>query len=168
GRYGNPTTRTLEKKIASLENAEDALGVSSGMAAISIAFLAFLGQGDHVLVTKDVYGGTHKFLTNLAPRFGITYDFVDFNDFTKLEQAIKENTKALYIETPSNPSLTLIDIEAVVRIGKKYDLPVIIDNTFMSPYLQRPLEIGADVVIHSATKYLNGHGDEIGRASCSE
>ncbi|HLS20673.1 MAG TPA: aminotransferase class I/II-fold pyridoxal phosphate-dependent enzyme [Bacillota bacterium] len=168
GRYGNPTTRTLEKKIASLENAEEALGVSSGMAAISIALLAFLGQGDHVLVTKDVYGGTHKFLTNLAPRFGITYDFVDFNNFTELEQAIKQNTKALYIETPSNPSLTLIDIAAVSNIAKKHDLPVIIDNTFMSPYLQRPLELGADVVVHSATKYLNGHGDVIAGFICGK
>jgi|SRR5690625_800120 len=166
GRYGNPTTRTLEKKIAHLETAEEALGVSSGMAAISIALLAFLGQDDHVLVTKDVYGGTHKFLTSLAPRFGITYDFVDFNDFTALEEAIQENTKAIYIETPSNPSLTLIDIEAVANIAKSHNIPVIIDNTFMSPYLQRPLELGADVVVHSATKYLNGHGDVIAGFIC--
>lgn len=168
GRYGNPTTRTLEKKIARLESAEDALGVSSGMAAISTALLAFLGQGDHVIVTKDVYGGTHKFLTNLAPRFGITYDFVDFNDFTVLESSIKQNTKALYIETPSNPSLTLIDIEAVSKLAKKHQLPVIIDNTFMSPYLQRPLERGADIVVHSATKYLNGHGDVIAGFICGK
>lgn len=168
GRYGNPTTRTLEKKIAVLENAEDALGVSSGMAAISIALLAFLKQGDHVVVTKDVYGGTHKFLTNLAPRFGISYDFVDCNCMDDFQSAIKDNTKAVYIETPSNPSLTLVDIEAISKVAKQYDLPVIIDNTFMTPYLQKPLELGADVVVHSATKYLNGHGDVIAGFICGQ
>src|SRR5699024_4222596 len=109
GRYGNPTTSTLEKKIAVLENAEAALGVSSGMAAISTTLLTFLQQGDHLVVTKDVYGGTHKFLTNLAPRFGITYDFIDCNHLGKIRESIKENTKAIYIETPSNPTLTLVD-----------------------------------------------------------
>ena len=168
GRYGNPTTRTLEKKIASLEGAEDALGVSSGMAAISIALLAFLKQGDHVVVTKDVYGGTHKFLTSLAPRFGIEYSFVCCNTPGAIEEAIQPNTKALYIETPSNPSLTLVDIEAVGEIAKEHDLPLIIDNTFMTPYLQRPLELGAHVVVHSATKYLNGHGDVIAGFVCGD
>lgn len=168
GRFGNPTTRTLEKKVAMLENAEDALGVSSGMAAISIALLAFLKNGDHVVVTKDVYGGTHKFLTQLAPRFGISYDFVDCNCLDELKCAIKGNTKALYIETPSNPSLTLVDIEAVSKIGKQYNIPVIVDNTFMTPYLQRPLDFGADIVVHSATKYLNGHGDVIAGFICGQ
>lgn len=168
GRYGNPTTRTLEKKIAVLEGSEDALGVSSGMAAISIAMLAFLKQGDHVVVTKDVYGGTHKFLTSLAPRFGIEYSFVCCNTPGAIEEAIQPNTKALYIETPSNPSLTLVDIEAVGKIAKKHDLPLIIDNTFMTPYLQRPLELGAHVVVHSATKYLNGHGDVIAGFICGD
>lgn len=168
GRYGNPTTRTLEKKIASLEGSEDALGVSSGMAAISIALLAFLQHGDHVVVTKDVYGGTHKFLTSLAPRFGIEYSFVCCNTPGAIEEAIQPNTKALYIETPSNPSLTLVDIEAVGEIAKGHDLPLIIDNTFMTPYLQRPLELGAHVVVHSATKYLNGHGDVIAGFICGD
>lgn len=168
GRYGNPTTRTLEKKIASLEGSEDALGVSSGMAAISIALLAFLQHGDHVVVTKDVYGGTHKFLTSLAPRFGIEYSFVCCNTPGAIEEAIQPNTKALYIETPSNPSLTLVDIEAVGKIAKERNLPLIIDNTFMTPYLQRPLELGAHVVVHSATKYLNGHGDVIAGFVCGD
>ncbi len=168
GRYGNPTTRQLEKKIATLERAEDALGVSSGMAAISIALLAFLQQGDHVIVTKDVYGGTHKFLTSLAPRFGITYSFVCCNTPGAIEEAIQANTKAIYIETPSNPSLTLVDIEAVGETAKAHDLPLIIDNTFMTPYLQRPLELGAHVVVHSATKYLNGHGDVIAGFICGD
>lgn len=168
GRYGNPTSRTVEKKIAALEGSEDALGVSSGMAAISIAMLAFLEHGDHVVVTKDVYGGTHKFLTSLAPRFGIEYSFVDCNTAGEIEKAIQPNTKALYIETPSNPSLTLVDIEAVGKIADEHNIPLIIDNTFMTPYLQRPLEIGADVVVHSATKYLNGHGDVIAGFICGD
>lgn len=168
GRFGNPTSRTLEKKIASLEGTEDALGVSSGMAAISIALLTFLKSGDHVLVTKDVYGGTHKFLTNLGERFGIEYDFVDCNEIAAIEAKIKENTKAIYIETPSNPSLTLIDIEAVSKVTKERNIPLIIDNTFMTPYLQRPIEFGADIVVHSATKYLNGHGDAIAGFVCGD
>jgi methionine-gamma-lyase len=159
GRYGNPTTRTLEEKMAKLENAEDALGVSSGMAAISVALLAFLKQGDHVLVTQDVYGGTYKFLTTLAPRFGISFDFVDCTDLHEVKKAIQSNTKVLYLETPSNPCLTILDIKKLSELAHAYDLQVIVDNTFMTPYLQKPLELGADIVVHSATKYLNGHGD---------
>lgn len=168
GRYGNPTTRTLEKKIAALEGAEDALGVSSGMAAISIALLAFLKQGDHVVVTKDVYGGTHKFLTNFAVRYGIETEFVDCTDVDAIEAAIQPNTKAIYIETPSNPGLCLIDIEAVSKVSQAHNLPLLIDNTFMTPCLQTPLDLGADVVIHSATKYLNGHGDVIAGFICAD
>lgn len=159
GRYGNPTLQTLERKIAALEGGEDALGVASGMAAISTALLAFLKHGDHVIVTKDVYGGTYSFLTSLAPRFGIEFDFVDCTDITSITNAIKPNTKAVYIETPSNPKLTILDIRAISKVCKSYELPVIVDNTFMSPFLQNPLELGADVVVHSATKYINGHGD---------
>ncbi|SEI91687.1 methionine-gamma-lyase [Bhargavaea ginsengi] len=166
GRYGNPTTRTLENKVAVLEGAEDALGVSSGMAAISIALMASLRTGDHVVVTKDVYGGTHKFLSNIATRYGIEYDFVDCTDYLNIENAIKENTKAVYIETPSNPTLTLIDIAEVAVITKRHDLKLIVDNTFMTPYLQRPIDLGADIVVHSATKYLNGHGDVIAGIIC--
>ncbi|MCM3712547.1 aminotransferase class I/II-fold pyridoxal phosphate-dependent enzyme [Alkalihalobacillus oceani] len=159
GRYGNATIKTLEDKIAYLENGEAALGVSSGMAAISIAILAYVKHGEHVLVTKDVYGGTHKFLTTLAPRFGISYDFVDCTSMDVIEQAIQPNTKAIYIETPSNPCLTVLDIRDIAKIANLYNIPLIVDNTFMSPYLQKPLELGANVVVHSATKYLNGHGD---------
>ncbi|WP_095532824.1 trans-sulfuration enzyme family protein [Domibacillus mangrovi] len=159
GRYGNETLYALEEKMAVLENGEAALGVSSGMAAISIALLAFLKYGDHVIVTKDVYGGTHKFLTSLAPRFGITFNYVDCTNPANIIRAMRDNTKAVYIETPSNPLLTVLDIEAIAKITKRYGLPLIVDNTFMSPYLQKPLNMGADVVVHSATKYLNGHGD---------
>lgn len=166
GRYGNPTTRTLEKKVARLEQAEDALGVSSGMAAISISLMANLRSGDHVVVTKDVYGGTHKFLSNIASRYGIEYDFVDCTDAGVIEQAIKPNTRVLYIETPSNPTLTLIDIREVAAVAKRHGLKTIVDNTFMTPYLQKPIELGADIVVHSATKYLNGHGDVIAGIIC--
>lgn len=161
GRYGNPTTRTLEEKIATLENGEDALGTSSGMAAISAALLAFLKQGDHVICTRDIYGGSHKFLTSLAPRFGIAVDFVDCTNLQLVERAIRPNTKVLYLETPSNPCLTVLDLRKLADLAHSYKLQVIVDNTFMTPYLQRPLELGADLVVHSATKYLNGHGDVI-------
>ncbi|WP_062108527.1 trans-sulfuration enzyme family protein [Bacillus niameyensis] len=161
GRYGNPTVATLEEKMADLENGEAALGVSSGMAAISCAILAFCQSGDHLLVTKDVYGGTYSFLTSLAPRFGIQFDFVDCTDLNEVRRGIKANTKAIYLETPSNPLLTVLDIKAIAQIGKENDLPLIVDNTFMTAYLQKPLELGADVVVHSATKYLNGHGDVV-------
>lgn len=168
GRYGNPTSRTLEKKVAVLEGAEDALAVSSGMAAISIALMANLCSGEHVVVTKDVYGGTHKFLSTIASRYGIQYDYVDCTDPASIEKAIKENTRAVYIETPSNPSLTLIDIEAVAEITKRHNIVLIVDNTFMTPYLQKPLALGADIIVHSATKYLNGHGDVIAGVICGK
>lgn len=161
GRYGNPTTSLAEAKIAELEQGEAALGVSSGMAAISVALLTYLQQGDHVLVTKDVYGGTFKFLTSLAPRFGIEHEFVDCTDLEAVERAIRPETKVLYIETPSNPTLTILDIQKLSDLAHAYGLKVIIDNTFMTPFLQQPLTLGADVVVHSATKYLNGHGDVI-------
>jgi len=144
-----------------LENGEAALGVSSGMAAISGAMLAFLQNGDHVVCTRDVYGGSYKFLTSLAPRYGISADFVDCTDLRAVERAFLPNTKVLYIETPSNPCLTVLDIAALSKLAHEHGIRVIVDNTFMTPYLQRPLELGADVVVHSATKYINGHGDVI-------
>jgi methionine-gamma-lyase len=161
GRYGNPTVRTLEEKVAGLEGGQEALALSSGMAAISTALLFVLQQGDHVLVTKDVYGGTYSFLTNLAARLGIEADFVDCSDYALVERSFKPNTKALYLETPSNPCLTVLDISRLSAIAKSRNAATIVDNTFMSPCLQRPLELGADLVVHSATKYLNGHGDVI-------
>ncbi|QHZ47128.1 trans-sulfuration enzyme family protein [Bacillus sp. NSP9.1] len=161
GRYGNPTTQRLERKIADLERGEEALGVSSGMAAISTALLAFLKHHGHVVCTKDVYGGSHKFLTTLAPRFGINVSFVDCTDLDAVEAAILPETKVLYLESPSNPCLTVLDIEGLSKLAHIHGLKVIVDNTFMTPYLQRPLRLGADIVVHSATKYLNGHGDVI-------
>lgn len=161
GRYGNPTTRSLEEKIAYMERGEDAIGLSSGMAAISSALLAFLQHGDHVVVTKDIYGGTYNFITQMGPRFGIQHDFADCCSVKALEAAIRPNTKAIYVETPSNPLLTVLDLRGIAAVAKSRGIPLIVDNTFMTPYLQRPLELGADVVVHSATKYLNGHGDVV-------
>src|SRR5699024_1367896 len=114
-----------------------------------------------VIVTKDIYGGTHKFLTNIAARYGIEYDFIDCKEPENIDNSIMKNTKAIYIETPSNPLLTILDIKGISKLAKSYRIPLIVDNTFMSPYLQNPIELGADVVVHSATKYLNGHGDVI-------
>src|SRR5699024_9765549 len=168
GRYGNPTSRDLEKKVALLENAEDCLAVSSGMAAISIALMNFLNSGDHVIVTKDVYGGTHKFLTTIAEKYNINYEFVDCTNTGDVRKKIKTTTKAIFIETPSNPSLKIINIKKISKISEEFNIPLIIDNTFMTPYLQKPLELGADVVIHSATKYLNGHGDVIAGLICTK
>jgi methionine-gamma-lyase len=166
GRFGNETTDILEGKLADLEHAEASLSVSSGMAAISIALMAYLDAGDHVVVTRDVYGGTHKFLTVIAEKYGIHYDYVDCTSVSAIQNAVKSNTRVIYIETPSNPKLTLIDIEAVSSITKDKGIKLIVDNTFMTPYLQNPLVLGADIVVHSATKYLNGHGDVVAGIIC--
>src|SRR5699024_5105998 len=161
GRFGNPTSQALEKKIAIMENGEAALAVSSGMAAISIAIMTFLKQSDHMIVTNDIYGGTHKFLSNIATRYGFSYDYVDCTSIDMIEENIQSNTRAIYLETPSNPTLTVTDIKTISKIAHNNNLVVIVDNTFMTPYLQRPLDLGADVVVHSATKYMNGYGDVI-------
>ena len=163
GRYGNPTIQVLEQKLALLEGAEDALAVSSGMAAISIALMSCLAQGDHVVVTKDVYGGTYSFLSSFAARYGISYTFVDCTDSVAVERAIAANprTKALYMETPSNPRLTVLDIGSLSAVARASGVKVIVDNTFMTPCLQQPLRHGAHITVHSATKYINGHGDVI-------
>src|SRR5699024_5334245 len=161
GRFGNPTSQALEKKIAIMENGEAALAVSSGMAAISIAIMTFLKQSDHMIVTNDIYGGTHKFLSNIATRYGFSYDYVDCTSIDMIEENIQSNTRAIYLETPSNPTLTVTDIKTISKIAHNNNLVVIVDNTFMTPYLQRPLDLGADVVVHSSTKYMNGYGDVI-------
>lgn len=161
GRYGNPTIDELERQVAKLEGGEAALALASGMAAISASLLAYLRHGDHALVTKDVYGGTFNFFNNIAPRFDIQYDYIDCTDLENVENSIRPNTKVLYLETPSNPGLTVLDIKGLSKIAKKHDLKLIVDNTFMTPILQKPLDMGADVVVHSGTKYLNGHGDVV-------
>ncbi|MBT2637895.1 MULTISPECIES: cystathionine beta-lyase [unclassified Bacillus (in: firmicutes)] len=156
----NPTREALEEIIAELEGGVRGFAFSSGMAAISTAFL-LLSQGDHVVITEDVYGGTYRMVTNVLNRFGIEHTFVDMTDLEAVEQAIRPNTALFYAETPSNPLLKVTDIQAISEIAKKHGALTFVDNTFMTPYLQRPLELGADIVLHSATKFLSGHSDTV-------
>lgn len=157
-RSGNPTRDALEGVIASLEGGVRGFAFSSGMAAISSVFLTF-SPGDHLVVCEDVYGGTHRVLTRLFSRLGIEATFVDFTDIENVKKSIRKNTRVIYAETPSNPLLKITDLRAVSALAKEYGLFSIVDNTFMTPYLQRPIELGIDIVIHSATKYLGGHSD---------
>ncbi|XRD27068.1 aminotransferase class I/II-fold pyridoxal phosphate-dependent enzyme [Lysinibacillus fusiformis] len=159
-RSGNPTRDALEKAIAELEGGVRAHAFSSGIAAVSAA-LMLLSQGDHIVMTEDVYGGTYRFVTKVLPRFGISHTFVDFTDIAAVEAAITPATKLLYMETPSNPTLGITDIRGVVELAKQHQCLTFLDNTFMTPLHQRPLELGVDVVIHSATKFLSGHSDII-------
>ncbi|MCM3143350.1 aminotransferase class I/II-fold pyridoxal phosphate-dependent enzyme [Brevibacillus sp. MER 51] len=159
-RSGNPTRQALEEAIASLEGGARGFAFSSGMAAISSVFMLF-SAGDHVVVAEDVYGGTFRFLTKVLSRMGISVTFVDATDTEAVGAAITPITKGVYLETPSNPTLKVTDIAAVSRIAKEHGVLVIVDNTFLTPYYQRPLELGADVVIHSATKFIGGHSDVV-------
>ncbi len=156
----NPTREALEDIIADMEGGTRGLAFSSGMAAISTAFL-LLSQGDHVVITEDVYGGTFRMVTQVLTRFGIEHTFVDMTNLEEVRAAVQPNTKLLYMETPSNPLMKVTDIEAVVAIAKEIDALTFVDNTFMTPYLQRPLDLGVDVVLHSATKFLGGHSDTL-------
>ncbi|WP_193065412.1 trans-sulfuration enzyme family protein [Oceanobacillus oncorhynchi] len=162
GRYSNPTTLELEEKVAFLENSESALSVSSGMAAISSAILYCVDAGDHILITKDIYGGTYSFLKNIGRKFHIEFDYIDMTREEVIEEHIKPNTKCVFIETPSNPAVQILNIRRIADVCKAHELKLIVDNTFMTPIFQRPLDNGADMVVHSATKYLNGHGDVLG------
>ena len=163
-RWGNPTLASLERKLAALEGGEEALVTASGMAAVTTALLTVLDSGDHVLCSKGVYTGTYKFLSYSLRRFDVKVDFVDGTNPTLFEKVIHPNTRLIYIETPANPTLDVIDIAVISDIARRHGLPLFIDNTFATPCGQRPLELGADVVIHSMTKYLCGHGDAIGGA----
>ena len=156
--FNTPNQKSLIKKLCALENAEDGIIFSSGMAAISTAMLTFVNSGDHVVLQKDIYGGTHHFVTADFDRFGIQYTFVS-NDAGEIEKAVRMNTKIIYIETPSNPLLLITDIEAAARIAKANNALSVIDNTFASPINQNPLDLGIDIVAHSGTKYLGGHSD---------
>jgi len=154
----NPTREALEDVIAELEGGVRGFAFSSGMAAISTAFL-LLSAGDHVVITEDVYGGTFRMVTEVLSRLGIEHTFVDMTDLDQVKAAIKSNTKAFYVETPSNPLLKVTDIQAVSQIAKSVGALTYVDNTFLTPELQKPLELGADIVLHSATKFLAGHSD---------
>ncbi|URZ04932.1 trans-sulfuration enzyme family protein [Clostridium felsineum] len=159
-RSGNPTREALEKTIALLEGGYKGFAFSSGMAAIS-SVLSIFSAHDHIIVPKDVYGGTYRITTEFFSKFEVECEFVDTTNIEEVRYSIKDNTKAIYIETPSNPLMKVTNIREIVKLAKEFNLLVIADNTFMSPYLQRPLELGVDIVVHSATKFLNGHSDII-------
>ncbi|WP_340030910.1 bifunctional cystathionine gamma-lyase/homocysteine desulfhydrase [Paenibacillus sp. FSL K6-1122] len=159
-RTGNPTRHALEEVIKELEDGVRGFAFSSGMAAIH-AVLSLLKTGDHVILTDDVYGGTYRIFTKVLNRLGIESTFVDTTSLQALEQALQSNTKAIYVETPTNPLLKVTDIAAVAKWSKKHELLFIVDNTFSTPYWQTPLALGADIVLHSATKYIGGHSDVV-------
>ena len=160
-RAGNPTRTNLEENIASLENGKGAVAFSSGMGAIS-AVIHLLSAGDEVIFTRNVYGGTYRIMEKIYKNFSINSHWVDTTNLEVLEKTISKKTKMIYIETPTNPMMEICDINAISKISKKYNCILVVDNTFMSPYNQRPIELGADIVMHSITKYLNGHSDVIG------
>jgi len=158
-RYFNiPNQKSIIEKLCALENAEDGLVFSSGMAAISTVLFSFLNSGDHIVLQRDIYGGTHHFATAEFDRFGIEYSFAT-GAIAELENAVRDNTRIIYIETPSNPLLVITDIEAVAQLGRSKNIMTVIDNTFASPINQNPLDFGLDVVTHSGTKYIGGHSD---------
>jgi cystathionine gamma-synthase len=157
-RTKSPTRTVLEQAIAELEAGDAGFACSSGMAALQVIFALF-SQGDHLIVSLDLYGGTYRLLEKVMSRFGVTASYVDTNDLDALETTVRPNTKAILIETPTNPLMMVTDIELVAAWAKKKGLLTIVDNTLLTPFLQRPIELGADIVIHSATKYLGGHND---------
>ncbi|RSK27350.1 methionine gamma-lyase [Bacillus sp. HMF5848] len=161
-RLNNPTTQILEDRIAVLEGAEKALVFSSGMAAVSAVLLSLTKAGDHILCSEGVYGCTFGLLEMIKEKYQITHTLSPMQAESDLHESINENTALIYIETPINPTMKVIDLQMVAGIASKYNIPVIVDNTFSSPYLQQPLALGCDVVVHSATKYISGHGDVIG------
>ncbi len=162
GRLTNPTQSVFEERIAALEGGVAALAVSSGAAAISYAIQAAAHAGDHVIAASNIYGGTFNLLKHTLKEFGITTTFVDPFDYDALEAAFQENTKAIEIETLGNPNSEVVDIAKIAEIAHKHNVPLIVDNTFATPYLVRPIEYGADIVVHSATKFIGGHGTSIG------
>jgi len=160
-RVSNPTVQILEQKLAALEKAEKGLAFASGMAAISAVLIALTKANDHIICSSGLYGCTFGLLSMMNEKYNIQTDYVAMADAKSLEEKIRPETKVFYIETPINPTMEVIDLELVIDIAKQHNILVVVDNTFSTPYLQRPLELGADVVVHSATKYLSGHGDVI-------
>lgn len=159
-RFGNPTRSALEQAVAAMEDGRYGIAFASGMSAISAVLLSF-NQGDHLVMCKSIYGGTFQLVNEVMKRFGIEVTFVDETDLKAWEKAIQPNTRGLYLETPSNPLLQVTDIQRVVELAKAHQLVTMIDNTFMTPQFQKPLALGVDVVIHSATKFINGHSDVV-------
>ena len=159
-RTQNPTRNVLQEQLAALENGNHGICLASGLAATD-AIVKLFQQGDHIISCNDLYGGTYRIFTKVYGKFGMDFSFVDMTDIANIENAITPKTKLIWVETPTNPMLNIVDIAAVCALAKKHNLLVCVDNTFASPYLQTPLDLGADIVIHSATKYLGGHSDVI-------
>lgn len=165
-RLGNPTTTELEQKVASLEGYEAGAAAATGMGAVSGAVLSFLEQGDHLIASKAVYGCTFALFAHQLPKWGIEVSFVDMEDHAAVKAAVKPNTKMLFAETPINPNLVVLDLAFLASVCKENNIISVIDNTFMTPLLQKPKQFGIDLVLHSATKYLNGHGDVVAGIVC--
>jgi len=163
GRTDNPTRLALEKALASIEEGNFGLCFSSGLSAAN-TIMNLLSKDSHIIAVDDLYGGTWRLFTKLYQKFGVEFTFLDLREPEKIREGVRKNTKILLLESPTNPLLKIIDIEKCVKIAKEYDLLVVVDNTFATPYLQKPLKLGADIVLHSTTKYLNGHADVIGGA----
>lgn len=162
GRLTNPTEDIFERRMAALEGGSDALAVASGAAAIAYTFQNLAHQGDHIVAARNIYGGTYNFLAHTFPDFGVITTFVDPFDEKELEGAIRENTKAVFLETLGNPNSDVVDIEGIARIAHAHKIPLVVDNTFATPYLVQPIAYGADIVVHSATKFIGGHGTAVG------
>ncbi|MBQ6680489.1 MAG: O-acetylhomoserine aminocarboxypropyltransferase/cysteine synthase [Lachnospiraceae bacterium] len=162
GRLTNSTQEVLEKRIAALEGGSAALALASGAAAINYTIQALAANGGHIVAQKTIYGGSYNLLAHTLPQYGITTTFVNAHDLSEVEAAIQENTRAVYLETLGNPNSDIPDIDAIAEIAHRYGLPVVVDNTFGTPYLIRPIEHGADIVVHSATKFIGGHGTTLG------
>lgn len=161
-RIGNPTIEALENKLAELENGYRGIAFASGMAAISTLYMAMLKQGDHMVSTSAVYGPSRGVMETHFSKFGVESTYIDTSDAELLERSIRPNTRLLYLETPANPTIQLTDIRMASDIAHRHNIPVCVDNTFCSPYLQKPLDLGADIVLHSLTKFINGHADIVG------
>lgn len=162
GRLTNPTQGVFEQRIAALEGGVAALAVASGAAAVTYSVENIAKSGDHIVAAKNIYGGTYNLLEHTLPEYGVNTTFVDPFDYEELERAIKENTKLIFIETLGNPNSDVVDVEAIAAIAHSHKIPLIVDNTFATPYLVRPIEYGGDIVVHSATKFIGGHGTTIG------
>ncbi len=160
-RLGNPTVRVLEERMAELENGSSALAFGSGMAAVSAALIHVTKTGDHILCSRGIYGCTFSLLEMMKEKYNINHTFHSLSSEEEIESALLPETVCIYVETPINPTMEIVDLELVIKVAKKHGLQVIVDNTFSSPYIQNPLDLGADFVLHSATKYINGHGDVI-------
>ena len=165
-RLGNPTTTELEQKVAQLEGCEAAAATATGMGAVSASVLSFLSQGDHLIASSALYGCTFAFFAHMLPRWGIEVTFVDMTNESELRAAIKPNSKMIFVETPINPTMAVIDLALIGNVAKQHHLLSVVDNTFLTPLLQSPKQYGIDIIMHSATKYLNGHGDVVAGIVC--